>query len=62
LLGQNKITVFGTLAYQQAIAVGNWPFASAFAIFFIFMLGVLALVGSWLTTAIQKFTIKESQI
>lgn len=62
LLGQNKITVFGTLAYQQAIAVGNWPFASAFAIFFIFMLGVLALMGSWLTNAIQKFTIKESQI
>lgn len=62
ILGQNKIHVFGTIAYQQAIAVGNWPFASAFAIFFMLMMGTFALVGRLLTLSIQKLARKESQI
>jgi ABC-type spermidine/putrescine transport system permease subunit I len=33
LLGQGKIQVFSTLAYQQAVEVLDYPFASAFAIF-----------------------------
>jgi putative spermidine/putrescine transport system permease protein len=61
ILGQNKIMVFGTLAYQQAIAVGNWPFASAFAIFFLLMVGGLAFLGGWVTKAIQKTVIKKRE-
>lgn len=60
ILGQNKIQVFGTLAYQQAISVGNWPFASAFALFFILMIGVFALLGRWITRGIQKSILKEN--
>lgn len=60
VLGQNKIQVFGTLAYQQAIAVGNWPFASAFAIFFILMIGLFALISRWMTNSIQKSILKEN--
>lgn len=54
ILGQNKIMVFGTIAYQQAISVGNWPFASAFAIFFILSIGLLALLARTVTKALQK--------
>ncbi len=54
ILGQNKIMVFGTIAYQQAISVGNWPFASAFAIFFIISVFVFAMLAGWLTGLIQK--------
>ena len=61
ILGQNKIMVFGTMAYQQAISVGNWPFASAFAIFFILMIGLFALLGRWVTKAVQKSVLKELQ-
>lgn len=56
ILGQNKIQVFGTIAYQQAIAVGNWPFASAFAIFFILMIGIAVFIGRWLTSALQRIS------
>jgi putative spermidine/putrescine transport system permease protein len=61
ILGQNKITVFGTMAYQQAISVGNWPFASAFAIFFILMIGVFALLARWVTVLIQKSVLRGKQ-
>jgi ABC-type spermidine/putrescine transport system permease subunit I len=54
ILGQNKIMVFGTIAYQQAISVGNWPFASAFAIFFIMSVFIIAMLAGWITGAIQK--------
>jgi ABC-type spermidine/putrescine transport system permease subunit I len=54
ILGQNKIMVFGTIAYQQAISVGNWPFASAFAIFFIMSVFIISMLASWITRAIQK--------
>lgn len=53
ILGQNKIMVFGLMAYQQAISVGNWPFASAFAIFFILSVGVFILLARFLTKIIQ---------
>ncbi len=62
ILGQNKIHVFGTLAYQEAIAVGNWPFASAFAIVFMLMMGGIALIGRWLVALIQRVAMKENQI
>ncbi len=62
ILGQNKYQVFGTLAYQQAVAVGNWPFASAFALFFILMIGVFALIGRWVTLAIQKSILKGASL
>lgn len=56
ILGQNKIMVFGTIAYQQAISVGNWPFASAFAIFFIMAVFIFAMLAMKVTSAIQKST------
>jgi len=59
ILGQNKIMVFGTIAYQQAISVGNWPFASAFAIFFILSVGILAFLASALTKSLQKVMAKN---
>lgn len=62
ILGQNKIMVFGTIAYQQAIAVGNWPFASAFAIFFILMVGIVAILARWLTKAIQKNLVEKMSL
>lgn len=60
LLGQNKIQVFGTMAYQQSIAVGNWPFASAFAIVFILIIAAFALFSSLITKAIQKSVLSGS--
>ena len=45
-LGQGKIQVFGTYAYQQAMQVMNWPHSSAFSIFFILLIGIATyLVG-----------------
>jgi len=61
ILGQNKIMVFGTIAYQQAISVGNWPFASAFAIFFILTIGLCAMLSRWVTKAIQRTARNEMQ-
>ena len=61
ILGQNKITVFGTMAYQQAISVGNWPFASAFAIFFILMIGLFALLARLATILIQRSVLRRNQ-
>lgn len=43
-LGQGKIQVFGTYAYQQAMQVMNWPFSSSFSIFFIIAMGLIVLV------------------
>lgn len=40
ILGQGKIATFGTMAYQQASLVLDWPFASAIAVI---MLGILAI-------------------
>lgn len=53
ILGQGKIQVFGTLVYQSAIQVMNWPFASAYAIFFMAMAAVVAVV-IWLILGIIK--------
>lgn len=54
VLGQNRVQVFGTMAYQQALYVGNWPFASAFAVFFLLIMGLLALVSYWLSRKLQS--------
>jgi putative spermidine/putrescine transport system permease protein len=40
MLGQGTIQVFGTLSYQQAIQVMDLPFASAFALTFLFLIAV----------------------
>jgi putative spermidine/putrescine transport system permease protein len=40
LLGQGKVPVFGTVAYTQGIEVMNYPFASAFSLFPMFILAV----------------------
>ncbi len=53
ILGQGKIQVFGSLVYQQAISVGNWPFASAFSLSFLAMMGAAALLGSAVTRKLQ---------
>ena len=54
MLGQGKVQVFGTLAYQQAVLVMNWPFSSAFALFFIFMAAIVAFAARLLSLSIQK--------
>ena len=54
MLGQGKIQVFGTMAYQQAILVMNWPFSSAFAIFFILLAAVVAMLVYSLSRWINK--------
>ena len=59
ILGQNKIMVFGTIAYQQAISVGNWPFASAFAIFFILSVGIFIALARYFTILIQRAINKD---
>lgn len=60
MLGQGKIQVFGTLAYQEAIQVLDWPFSSAFALFFIFLAAVIAILVSFLSRAMSKQRIQES--
>lgn len=45
-LGQGKIQVFGTYAYQQAMQVMNWPLSSSFSIFFIILIALASLVVS----------------
>jgi putative spermidine/putrescine transport system permease protein len=44
LIGVGKIQVFGTFAYQTAILLMYWPFASAYAITFIIIMGIIALL------------------
>lgn len=44
MLGLGKIHVFGTMAYQQAILVMDWPFSSAFSLTFLFLIGLVALL------------------
>ena len=45
-LGQGKIQVFGTYAYQQAMQVMNWPLSSSFSIFFIILIALASLIVS----------------
>jgi putative spermidine/putrescine transport system permease protein len=54
MLGQGGIQVFGTMAYQQAIMVMNWPFSSAFAMFFIFSAAVIAFLVYLLSRLFTK--------
>lgn len=41
ILGQGHIATFGTVAYQQAGQVLDWPFASALAVLALVMIGLL---------------------
>jgi ABC-type spermidine/putrescine transport system permease subunit I len=44
LLGQGKIQTYSTVAYQQAVEVLDYPFASAFALFpFVVVFGIWGL-------------------
>jgi len=61
ILGQGKIQVFGSFVYQQAISVGNWPFSSAFSLFFLLIMGVTAFLSSWITKSIQKSIYKGNE-
>ena len=61
MLGQGKIQVFGTYAYQEAIQVMNWPFSSAFAIFFIVFTGLVALLVSYLSRAMTRSRIRAQE-
>lgn len=54
ILGQGRIQVFGTLVYQRAIQVMNWPFASAYALFFMFVVAVIALLVKGLFSLVRK--------
>lgn len=40
ILGQGRIATFGTVAYQQASLVLDWPFASAVAVVMLILLGL----------------------
>ncbi len=53
-LGQGKIQVFGTYAYQQAMLVMNWPFASAYSIFFLIMIGIVFIGCTRLAKGVDK--------
>lgn len=50
LLGQGKVQVYSTLAYQQAIEVLDYPFASAFALF-----PFAVAIGAWLAWRVAKY-------
>lgn len=45
ILGQGKIAMFGTVAYQQAALVLDWPFASTLAVVALAVLALGALLG-----------------
>lgn len=47
ILGQGKIATFGTMAYQQASLVLDWPFASAIAVVMLAILGLGLAIGSF---------------
>ena len=47
ILGQGKIATFGTMAYQQASLVLDWPFASAIAVVMLTILGLGLAIGSF---------------
>ncbi|WP_181409705.1 ABC transporter permease [Martelella alba] len=49
ILGQGKIATFGTMAYQQASLVLDWPFASAIAVVMLALLAIGLGIGSALT-------------
>lgn len=49
VLGQGKVHVIGTIIYQQAIQLFNWPFASVLAIILLAGLFLLALASRWLS-------------
>ncbi|TNB48388.1 ABC transporter permease [Martelella lutilitoris] len=46
ILGQGKIATFGTMAYQQASLVLDWPFASAIAVVMLAILALGLAIGS----------------
>ena len=53
LLGQGKVQVYSTLAYQQAIEVLDYPFASAFALF-----PFVVAISLWLAWLLTRFLIR----
>lgn len=49
ILGQGKVATFGTVTFQQASLVLDWPFASALAVATLGVLGLVALLSVGLT-------------
>lgn len=57
ILGQGRVQTFGTVMYQQAALVNDWPFASALAVAMILLLGGLMLVAR---NARQRLTLRPT--
>ncbi|WP_319533034.1 ABC transporter permease [uncultured Cohaesibacter sp.] len=54
ILGQGKIATFGTMAYQQASLVLDWPFASAIAVVMLLILSLGLVISSYLTRILVR--------
>ena len=54
VLGQGKIATFGTVAYQQAALVLDWPFASTLAVVVLVAIGLLLLLTAQFGRLLQR--------
>jgi putative spermidine/putrescine transport system permease protein len=54
VLGQGKIATFGTVAYQQAALVLDWPFASTLAVLVLVAIGLLLLLAAQVNRLLQQ--------
>jgi ABC-type spermidine/putrescine transport system permease subunit I len=54
VLGQGKIATFGTVAYQQAALVLDWPFASTLAVVVLVAIALLLVLSSQFGKMIQR--------
>ena len=55
LLGQGKVQVYSTLAYQQAVEVLDYPFASAFTLF-----PFAVATGAWLVWRVARYAFRRA--
>lgn len=47
ILGQGRVQTFGTVMYQQAVLVNDWPFSSALAVAMLVLLGLVFWAFRW---------------
>ncbi|MDR3376786.1 MAG: ABC transporter permease [Ancalomicrobiaceae bacterium] len=59
ILGQGHIAMFGTVAYQQAGQVLDWPFASALAVVALAMIGLLQAVVTLASRFVRRREIRQ---
>jgi ABC-type spermidine/putrescine transport system permease subunit I len=57
MLGQGKIQVFGTLAYQQAIQVMDLPFSSAFSLSFLLFMAIVISILLYAGRLVQRLSL-----